>query len=149
MLPHRQIRCRPDCTLNLFLITFPSSLITEAPCVTFCSPAVRTACVDSGQRRSCRVTASCLVTITTTLLANTVPHPGVLATPATGSCTGVQHKKLATLMYVFIHFIFFGHNYLKQMFSLQHNVGQYHDFNLSFQNDHTIESTTGKPERLG
>lgn len=62
----------------------------------FCSPAVKTVCVGSGQRRCCQVTASSLVTITTTLLASTVKHTDVLGplgkTTAMARHKAEQHK---------------------------------------------------------
>lgn len=78
-----------DFSLKLVL---PSSLQPEVQCATFCSPAVRTACAGSGQRRSCRGTAFCPVSITTTLLGNTAMQTDVPVlrekTPATGRRKG-------------------------------------------------------------
>lgn len=67
----------PSIRHSKYYVTYfllPCALVpqTEVQCVTFCSPAVRTACVVSGQRRYCQVTTFCPVTITIPLLARTV-----------------------------------------------------------------------------
>lgn len=69
------------------ILTFP-----EEQCVMFCSHVVKTACAGFGQRHYCRVTASCLVTMTT--MTNIVTNTDVLNLrrniPATGRCKGSQ-----------------------------------------------------------
>lgn len=94
---YRKVQCPAANFLIPLLLSFPSSLLTEVLCVTFCSPAVRTACAGSGQRRCCLVTASCPVTITTTTVVNTVTRSDVRAllrkTTAMGRRKEEQHRK--------------------------------------------------------